>query len=447
MIRAVFVATIALAALGACSSSAPPPPPQPMLTQDQLEDPTVCKECHETQYDAWASSMHAYAGQDPIFIAMNARGQRDTNGALGSFCVQCHAPLAVRAGLTTDGQNLATLPAWSKGVTCFFCHTADAAPGANDDPLVLAGDGVMRATIADLAPGAPHTGGYSILHDGHQSASSQLCGTCHDVTNQHGVSIERTFAEWTTSEFSHQLTVPDNTKACPSCHMASSQGQAASYPTTSPTREIHDHAMAGVDVALIPFPGTDAQRTLVTQQLAAAVDVQLCVSNDTANVTLESENVGHAWPSGAIQDRRAWVELVAKSSGQVVFQSGVVPDGQSVLSINDPNLWVFREPMFDDSGSEVSFLWQATSVGTTSGLPVATALAGPGAAHSVAKAFTLPSGVDEVTARVRIVPLDPAQLADLVSTGDLDPSVPAAMTTFAAGTTATWSAGGASCVP
>jgi hypothetical protein len=419
-----------------------------MLTQEQLQDPTICKECHEAQYDQWASSMHAYAGEDPIFIAMNARGQRDTGGALGTFCVQCHAPLAVRAGLTTDGQNLASLPASSKGVTCFFCHAVSGAGGADDDPLTLGTDGVMHAAIADPAPGAPHAGDYSLLHDGHVLASSQLCGSCHDVTNQHGVSIERTFAEWSQSEYSHQLSANDNTRSCPSCHMPSSQGQAATQPPTSPVREIHDHSMAGVDLALISFPGVDAQRTLVQQQLDAAVTIKLCVASDTANVTLESEGVGHSWPSGAIQDRRAWLELVAKSAGQVVFQSGVVADGQSVLSINDPNLWVFREPMLDDGGSEVSFLWQATSVGTTNALPAATALVGTGAAHSVTRSFTLPAGVDDVTARVRIAALDPAQLADLVASGDLDPSVPAAMTTISlAGGTTAWTAGGASCVP
>jgi hypothetical protein len=40
--------------------------------------------------------MHAYAAEDPVFLAMNARGQRETQGALGAFCVNCHAPLAVQ---------------------------------------------------------------------------------------------------------------------------------------------------------------------------------------------------------------------------------------------------------------------------------------------------------------------------------------------------------------
>ena len=64
--------------------------------------------------------MHAYASTDPVFLAMNQRGQRETNGELGSFCVQCHAPMALRTGATTDGLNLKTLPEHLQGVTLFL---------------------------------------------------------------------------------------------------------------------------------------------------------------------------------------------------------------------------------------------------------------------------------------------------------------------------------------
>ena len=69
---------------------------------------------------------------------MNQRGQRETEGALGDFCVSCHAPMAVREGLTTDGSNLDELPDYAKGVTCFFCHTAEAVEGLS---AALYGDG------------------------------------------------------------------------------------------------------------------------------------------------------------------------------------------------------------------------------------------------------------------------------------------------------------------
>ena len=89
-------------ALVACSSSSPPPT-QTMLTRDQLLDPASCQGCHPDQFSQWSGSMHAYSSKDPVFVAMNQRGQRETDGGLGSFCVQCHAPMALHEGATTDG--------------------------------------------------------------------------------------------------------------------------------------------------------------------------------------------------------------------------------------------------------------------------------------------------------------------------------------------------------
>src|SRR5207302_337336 len=90
-----------------------------------------------------------YASDDPVFRAMNARGQRETDGGLGSFCVACHAPMALRTGATTDGRNLSDVPEKLRGVTCYFCHAADSVDGTHNNPLHLAGDGVMRGGISN----------------------------------------------------------------------------------------------------------------------------------------------------------------------------------------------------------------------------------------------------------------------------------------------------------
>jgi len=38
------------------------------------------------------------------------KGQRDTNGAVGGFCISCHAPMALRTGASENGDNLDELP-------------------------------------------------------------------------------------------------------------------------------------------------------------------------------------------------------------------------------------------------------------------------------------------------------------------------------------------------
>src|SRR6185295_17737270 len=126
------------------------------LDEAALLDPMSCKTCHPAHFKEWSGSMHAYAAEDPVFMAMNARGQRETQGALGDFCVKCHAPMAVLTGATKDGLNLADVPAKLRGVTCFFCHSVDAVKGTHNNPLTLASDGVMRGGIADPVPTGAH---------------------------------------------------------------------------------------------------------------------------------------------------------------------------------------------------------------------------------------------------------------------------------------------------
>src|SRR5690606_12102124 len=139
----------ALALVGTRACGEAPPPPRDL---EALQDPETCAECHPDHYREWLGSMHAYAAEDPVFRAMNARGQRETGGALGDFCVQCHAPVAVALGLTEDGLDLDALPREVQGVTCYFCHQVDAVEGTHNNPLRLAFYDIMRGGFADAAP-------------------------------------------------------------------------------------------------------------------------------------------------------------------------------------------------------------------------------------------------------------------------------------------------------
>ena len=160
--------------------------------------------------------MHAYASDDPIFLAMNRRAQRETNGALGPFCVRCHAPMAVQEGLTKDGLNLGELPQAKKGVTCFFCHAAESMDGTHNNPLMLATDGRLFGPFGDPASGIPHRGLYSPMMDETRAESAAACGSCHDIVNQHGAAVERTFQEWQQTLFAKP---PLGLTCASGCHM------------------------------------------------------------------------------------------------------------------------------------------------------------------------------------------------------------------------------------
>lgn len=350
--------SIAFGLVAACAGDEAEPQPTTYLSREQLMDPETCRGCHQTQYEQWASSMHAYAADDPLFVAMNARGQREAD--IGDFCIQCHAPMAVRTGATTDGLNLSELPASLKGVTCYFCHSVDGVDGTHNNPLRLADDGVLRGPFADPAPNTAHAAAYSELHDRDQLASSSLCGTCHDIVNDRGTHLERTFAEWQGSIYSQPLIGT----TCGQCHMSQSTAPmpVASVPS-APLRRLHDHRFPGVDLPLTPFPGEDELRAATQAFLDTSLQSALCVrgAEGAAQIQVVLDNVaaGHRWPSGAAQDRRAWVEVTAYSGDDVIYQSGMVPEGTAVTELDDPDLWLIRDCMFDENGAEAHMFWQA----------------------------------------------------------------------------------------
>lgn len=444
---ALLLVVPAMGLLGACRSNGSDDPPPPTLVGDALKDPNSCRQCHENAVAEWSGSMHAYASDDPVFLAMNKRMQRETGGTAGSLCVGCHAPVAVRDGLTTDGLNLATLPQTEKGVTCFFCHSVDSVQGTHNNPLHLATDGAMRGGITNPIA-APHATLYSALHDREQHDSASLCGTCHDVVTAAGAHVERTFDEWNGSLYGKpgQLT-------CGKCHMDGTDGPAATVPN-APTRRVHDHTMAGVDLALTPFTQEDAQKTAAQKLLDGTLITKLCVKEAPqgviAEITLDDAFAGHNFPSGAAQDRRAWLELIAYRNGAVVYSSGAVADGQAATAVTDPDYWLLRDTIFDTAGKETHLFWQAATY-QSANLPVAVTSdpQDPAFYHSVTKDFTLPlPAPDRVTMRVRMRPIDFELVNDLVSTGDLDPAVIAKIPTYdLGGATREWTSdGGYRCI-
>lgn len=397
--------------------------------------------------------MHAYAGEDPLFLAMNRRMQRETKGALGSLCVQCHAPVAVQMGKTVDGLNLASLPPEMRGVTCFFCHSADSLKNGplNNNPIVLATDGVMRAQISDPVKNEAHAAIDSPFLDQTVENSTFLCGSCHDIAVPAGAHIERTFKEWQDSRFGNGDRQKQN---CGSCHMKGHDGLAANAPGVF-NRTVHDHSMAAVDIALTPFAEQDAQLMAVQGNLDTAIQAKLCVSaagtGAQIDVTLVNEAVGHNWPSGSTQDRRAWVEVDAELAGSVVFQSGAVPADQAVATFMDPNLFLLRDRMFDAAQKETKMFWEAATFQSAQ-LPAAVTsdALDPRFNHSVTKSYAIPTAVpDHVKMHLHLRAVDVDLIDDLIQSGDLDPMYRAKLSTFTlASAELEWKgANGFGCVP
>jgi len=414
-------------------------------------------DCHPTQFQQWSSSMHAYAADDPVFLAMNELGQRETGGMLGDFCVQCHAPMALREGATTDGLNLGEVPRELKGVTCFFCHTAEAVNDDHNNPIDLAGV-AMRGPFRDAVESNAHGSEYSELLDASKvEASSSMCGSCHDIITPAGVHLERTYAEWRDSVFNKPLE--QGGLSCAACHMETADSVIAEVEGV-PFRDegLSEHAWPGVDIATTPWPDQQIQIDGIERDLFFALVPKLCfnpANGGQIEYTLDNAFSGHMLPSGAAPDRRMWVNLVATQGGNPILETGTVADGQPVaeVALTDPMLWQLRDFTTDADGAEAHFFWEVAEVRSELLPPAVTNdMSDPRFIHSVTRTFPLggAGAPDRIEAQTHIRPVGLEIIDILIAETSMDPAVRDALPTFdLTGTRLVWTveaAGADGCV-
>jgi hypothetical protein len=424
----------------------------PALTQEQLLDPAACKDCHPKHYEQWSASMHAYATDDPVFTAMNKRGQEETGGQLGDFCVQCHAPVALATGTLTDFTNFDSVPKEQRGVTCYFCHQAMGVGAEhNNGNVLLANDNVMRGAIRNPIEPTAHKVAFSSFHDPRAEDSSLLCGTCHDIMTPRGVHLERTFKEYTDSIFSDPNLV--NTFAsCQDCHMtrartrfpvAESTGRPGEFARA---RDFHEHLWPAVDVALTPWPHKEAMASAVENcALPNTISGYFTVERDpgplgTITVMMEAD-AGHMFPSGATQDRRLWLEAIAYDANmQEIWRVGQVEDGQLEETAEAPHPCLFRDYAVDDQGVETHDFWEVAQIKESRLMPftprgqATPSLGGHTAICNSIRPPVAAAALEPVVIdfRLRMRPMGVDVLTDLIGTGHLAPELLAAMPTFTA---------------
>jgi hypothetical protein len=413
--------------------------------RETLLDPETCRECHQEHFREWSGSMHAYASTDPIFRAMNARGQKETNGALGDFCVKCHAPMAVNEGVT-DGTDLDAVPKQLQGVTCYFCHNVVSVEGTHNNPLVLANDQTMRGGIIAPLKYKAHFAEYSKLFDDDVSRagfeSSSLCGACHDIVvpghfsgAAQDVPLEQTFAEWKGSVFADESDskkkVVLNCSSGGSCHMARERDVPIANPPlphpTMPTRIArHLHDFPAIDTALVTdFPEKDHQLARIKQMLSQEFRIKICAdppggSNYDVQVVLENLSAGHNFPSGASQDRRLWVELHVYKRGEEVMSSGVVPEGVAATSV--PGTWLFYDQAFKAGGeTEAHMFWDVASLKSQT-IPVSIVANLDRNQKGQPWELAMRINPDRITVTIWLEPVGLEVIDDMVDSGFLDKS-------------------------
>ncbi|MGB0716322.1 MAG: hypothetical protein ACPGXK_10615 [Phycisphaerae bacterium] len=384
-----------------------------------------CRLCHEFQpaaededpqhtaiYREWSGSMMGQSARDPMLYACLAIAQQDAPGA-GDMCLRCHTAGAWISGRSDppDGSALRALD--RDGVSCSVCHRMvdpvlkvdspfpDAGILANIDPLPLypgGGNFVMdpedrrRGPFDDVTP--PHQWLASPFH-----TRSEMCATCHDVSNPMYVRqddgtyalgtlnaahptadkfdmfpIERTYSEWLNSEFATfgvdmggrfggNKTV---VSSCQDCHMPDVTGQGCIIPGTPVRDNMPSHELAGGNAwaqdmiwnlygenGIIADDnlnyeylqrGKDAAR----EMLERAATLELSQTGNSVNVRIVNET-GHKLPTGYPEGRRMWINVVFyDDTMQVLAERGHYDDVTAWLTTTDTKVYECQLGIDDD---------------------------------------------------------------------------------------------------
>ena len=343
----------------------------------------------------WKHSVMANAFNDPYWQAA-VEDEVDSFPHLAGFiedtCTRCHAPMGrthahhTGADLGTDNYfrfDTAKKQDHSReGVSCTVCHQIDAGnlgtAGSFSGGFSIVGDPLDADYKKiygpyDVSVGAMRmsnvTGGHSPV-EGPYVSESALCATCHTLytpsldpetgTPSGNSFLEQgVYFEWQNSVYA--TGQPQDTQ-CQGCHMPEPAPGYSTAITLDPGNVPNDrspyrqHTLVGGNAHLLEMlrdyrtelgiasttttGGFDEQIALTQNFLGSATSVNvpaLVTNGDNLEFDVEvTNNAGHKVPT-AYPSRRAWLHVVVKSAGNVIFESGK-PDSRGYISTDAARL-------------------------------------------------------------------------------------------------------------
>ncbi len=204
----------------------------------------TCAKCHQKIYDEWRVSAHAYATISPMFQKFEQKINVLASGTIGTFCIRCHAPVAMQLNFPRYISYADAPPIIREGITCVACHRVKEQygrtngerriePGDATQPVYgsFDGSGVARA-IADkdnlkikLDPKDKRPG--QVIHQTaiqfEQLSNSSFCTACHQVSVYPGIALEVVWAQYRASPACKKGV------SCQDCHMGLVPGKALGY--------------------------------------------------------------------------------------------------------------------------------------------------------------------------------------------------------------------------
>lgn len=370
-----------------------------------LDDPDIsCGTCHGN-YDTdnepwynWRGSMMGQAARDPFYFACMAIAEQDAP-SVGDICIRCHSPGGWQEGRSVDTSGDLLNVKDRNGVQCDYCHRKvdyNYLPGVSpiEDLEVLLGVDPLPKQYANGQfindPAPLRRGPYADADASHQFVespfhrSSDLCGTCHNVSNPvfnqvasgdfvpnsfdqkhpdmlvyNMMPVERTYGEWSQSEYASigvyapqfAGNKPDGiVSSCQDCHMKDVTARGANGAKIRYDIGLHDF-MGGntfvTDIIADFFPDEvdagqmQAAKLRATEMLQKAATMEV-TPHDYGVVVRVTNETGHKLPSGYPEGRRIWLNVKAyDTGGQLVYESGEYNFGTGEL-LEDYQLKIYE---------------------------------------------------------------------------------------------------------
>lgn len=305
-----------------------------LFVKNRFPSALECAQCHQTQFQEWSVSQHAYAQLSPVYMAMQNKQNKMLSGSLSDFCIRCHTQPGMALNEPPMMANEKRHSISREGVTCVSCHRVSLpynkvssrfgmeqgdvtepfyGPTGNAElARVLESSEEFKVTTDPKTPGRKIHREIKFFQP---IRSSTFCGSCHDVTSPDNFRLEEAFSDYRMSR------APREAVSCQDCHMGKIPGIPSGYnegpaavidgvPTKN--RRLTNHTFVGPDYSIIHpgiFPINPKAQELATLEDWLLFDHKAGWGTDEfeAKVTSDQE-FPEVWSLS--EDRRAAREIL-----------------------------------------------------------------------------------------------------------------------------------------
>jgi len=362
--------------------------------------------CHEEIYEEWSISAHRWSSMDPAFqviqdVMANQNGPESTR-----YCGGCHDPISLFAGTkNVFAEDLSSLRGYNEGVSCLVCHAVRetdlqgnaayqiARPDRYMYELETEGVGKFVSDFLIRAYPAQHVAELSKS----LFKTPEYCAACHkqfidEEVNQVGwVQLQNQYDNWRTSKWNPEDD-PDNVVECRECHMPlqvstdPAAGDALDSYRTADDGMHRDHRFIAAN-AFIPevlqLEGWEEHKRLTEEWLqgrrdipeiahkwasgpAVSLEIQAPDTVDPGDeirirVVLQSNKVGHDFPTGPLDIIQSWINIeVTDDTGAVLMTSGKLNEDNFI----EPGAFMLKAEPVDRYGNLIDRhnLWEMVGV-------------------------------------------------------------------------------------